>query len=102
MDRLIETKEHIAIASDQYGGIAGLVTMEDVVETLLGTEIVDEFDSEKDMQEFARKRWRSRAVKLGLIMENEELSREKDEIVQYGITGGQAPKEDQKKKKKKK
>ncbi|MGK7389413.1 MAG: hemolysin family protein [Candidatus Cyclobacteriaceae bacterium M2_1C_046] len=94
MDRFLEKKDHIAIVTDQYGGIAGLVTMEDVMETLLGTEIIDEFDSEQDMQEFARKKWRSRAIKLGLIEEAEEGSSEKDEVVRYGITGGQAPEEE--------
>ena len=51
---LTERKEHIAIALEEYGGTAGLVTMEDVIETLLGMEIVDEMDTVQDMREYAR------------------------------------------------
>lgn len=94
MDRFLEKKDHLAIVTDKYGGITGLVTMEDVMETLLGTEIIDEFDSEQDMQEFARKKWRSRALKLGLINEQDEAL-EKDEAVHYGITGGKAPNQEE-------
>ena len=46
--------------------MSGLVTMEDVVETLLGLEIVDEADTREDMQEFARNLWKTRAAKMGL------------------------------------
>lgn len=63
---LVANRDHIAIAVDEYGGLSGLVTMEDVVETLLGMEIVDEADTREDMQEFARALWRKRAEKMGL------------------------------------
>lgn len=98
MDQLIVNKDHIALATDRYGGISGLVTMEDVMETILGTEIVDEFDSEKDMQAYARKQWRSRAIKLGLIVkeEKDQEEDEKQDVVHYGITGGEAPRKDKK------
>ena len=65
--RFIETREHIALVSDQYGGKAGIVTMEDVIETLLGIEIVDELDHDVDMQALARKQWQHRAKHLGLL-----------------------------------
>lgn len=58
---------HIAMVIDEFGGMAGLVTMEDVIETLLGMEIVDEVDGEADMQVLARRQWERRAEKLGLI-----------------------------------
>ncbi len=64
---LIERRAHIAVVVDAYGGTAGILTMEDVVETLLGLEIVDEFDRTADMQQLARRNWKARALKLGLI-----------------------------------
>ena len=63
---LVANRHHVAIVLDEYGGMSGLVTMEDVVETLLGHEIVDEADTREDMQEFARNLWRTRALKMGL------------------------------------
>ena len=68
--RFIETREHISLVLDEFGGTAGVVTMEDVIETLLGIEIVDELDDTEDMQALARKRWKERARNLGLL-ENE-------------------------------
>ena len=65
--KLIETKAHIAVAVDEYGMVSGLVTMEDLFETLIGIEIVDEMDSVEDMQVLARQNWETRAKKLGLI-----------------------------------
>ena len=64
--QLIRNRDHIAIVLDEYGGMSGLVTMEDVMETLLGLEIVDEVDTREDMQEFARSRWKSRASAMGI------------------------------------
>ena len=64
---LTEQNEHIAIVHDTYGSITGLVTMEDMLETILGLEIVDESDNVTDMQALARKRWEERAKKLGII-----------------------------------
>jgi len=65
--KLIERKAHIAIVVDEYGMVSGLVTMEDLFETLIGLEIVDEMDDVEDMQVLARKTWEARAKKLGLI-----------------------------------
>lgn len=67
---LVANRHHVAIVLDEYGGMGGLVTMEDVVETLLGLEIVDEADTREDMQEFARNLWRNRAAKMGLEITN--------------------------------
>lgn len=67
-ERLLEKQEHIAVVVDEYGGFAGVVTMEDVVETLLGMEIVDEIDAIEDMQKLAREKWIERAKRLGIVV----------------------------------
>lgn len=56
-EKLLEKKEHISIVIDEYGCMRGIVTMEDVIETILGFEIVDEKDSVADMQVLAREKW---------------------------------------------
>lgn len=64
---LLEKKEHIAIAIDEYGGIGGLITMEDVIETLLGFEILDEKDVVVDMRQYARDRWQKKQEKYKML-----------------------------------
>ena len=66
-ETLNEKREHIAVVVDEYGGLMGLVTLEDVIETLFGLEIMDETDSISDLQGYARKKWEQRARKLGLV-----------------------------------
>jgi CBS domain containing-hemolysin-like protein len=60
-ERLLDHREHIAVVVDEYGGVDGVVTMEDVLETLIGLEIVDEMDSVQDMRAMARSKWEARA-----------------------------------------
>lgn len=67
-DLLLNDRQHIALVIDQYGSAVGIVTLEDVIETLLGLEIVDEHDSEVDMQKFARERWKERASRMGIVI----------------------------------
>ncbi len=51
---LMHEQSHLAVVKDEFGGTAGLVTLEDVIETILGAEIVDEHDEVADMRELAR------------------------------------------------
>lgn len=71
LDKFITENEHIALVVDEYGGTEGLVTMEDVIETLLGIEIVDELDSAEDMRALARQNWQLRAQRMGLLPADE-------------------------------
>ncbi len=63
-ESLLEKKEQISAIIDEYGGFRGLVTMEDVIETMLGFEIVDERDSVVDMQELAIQQWQKQKRKI--------------------------------------
>jgi len=71
-EQLVETRNHMALVVDEYGTVSGLVTMEDVIETLLGLEIMDESDNVSDLQVQARKNWETRAKKLGILEDNKE------------------------------
>ena len=60
-DEMLSKDEQIAIIINEYGSFQGILTLEDVIETLLGSEIVDENDTVRDMQQLARDRWKKRA-----------------------------------------
>ena len=60
LDLLLSRKDHICVVDDDYGQTAGIATLEDAIETLLGCEIVDETDAEVDMQQLAKKRFKDR------------------------------------------
>lgn len=64
-EKMLEKKEHISIIIDEYGCLRGIVTMEDIIETALGFEIVDERDAVTDMQKLARDRWQKRKAEQG-------------------------------------
>lgn len=70
-EELVGSKNHMALVVDEYGSVSGLVTMEDVIETLLGLEIMDESDKVEDLQMLARKSWETRAKRLGIIDEED-------------------------------
>ena len=59
-EKMLGTREHISIIVDEFGGLRGVVTMEDVIETMIGVEIVDEQDTATDMQELAREVYQQR------------------------------------------
>lgn len=63
----LQKREHIALVVDEFGGMCGIATMEDLIETMLGLEIVDELDNVEDMQKLARNQWQQRARVLGLL-----------------------------------
>lgn len=59
-DEMLEHDEQISIVIDEYGSFQGIMTMEDVIETIMGSEIVDERDSVRDMQQLALNQWKRR------------------------------------------
>jgi CBS domain containing-hemolysin-like protein len=80
LELFLDKRQHIAVVTDNYGGTQGLVTLEDVVETLLGMEIIDEMDKVEDMQALARQQWVKRARALGVKIEtaqHDSLEKEK-------------------------
>jgi len=78
LERFLRERQHIAIVVNEYGGADGLVTLEDLIETLMGMEIMDETDNVEDMRALARRRWVRRAKAMG-IEPHRPLGSEKDE-----------------------
>ncbi len=68
-ESLIRQKQHIALVINEHGGTEGIVSLEDIVETLLGMEIVDEMDQVDDMRALARQQWQKRIEAIGLKVE---------------------------------
>ena len=65
-DELLGKRAHLLAVFDEHGGLAGVVSLEDVVETLIGIEIVDEADKIDDLRRLARQKWEERMKRLGL------------------------------------
>jgi CBS domain containing-hemolysin-like protein len=66
LERFLKDRQHIALVVNEHGGTDGLVTLEDLIETLIGMEIMDETDDVEDMRALARKQWKKRVKTMGL------------------------------------
>lgn len=73
-DEVLHQRTHIMVIIDEYGGMEGIITMEDILETLLGLEIMDESDRTADMQQYARRMWKKRAKAMGISLPKDEQS----------------------------
>lgn len=67
LDQFIKRKEHIFLVVDEYGVTTGILTLEDVIETILGVEIVDELDDVEDLRKLAEDKWKKRKQQLTLL-----------------------------------
>lgn len=76
LELFLNSRQHIALVEDAFGGTKGIVTLEDVIEALLGMEIMDEMDNVEDMRVLARRQWQARAEKLGIDVDALELNAE--------------------------
>ncbi len=72
LELMLKNRIHIAVTVGEYGEVKGLVTLEDVFETLLGLEIVDEIDRVEDMQALARQMMDRRVERLGMKLSDDE------------------------------
>jgi len=71
-EEVLHKRAHIMMIVDEYGGMEGIITLEDILETLLGLEIMDESDKTADMQAYARRLWKRRAKDMGLSVPVED------------------------------
>lgn len=60
LQQMFEEREHICAVVDEHGGLAGIITLEDIVEELIGQEIIDEYDTVSDLRTFAKLKWFTR------------------------------------------
>lgn len=84
LDFFLNNRQQLAIIVDEYGGVKGLVTLEDVIETLLGMDIIDETDNVADMQALARQQWVKRAEAMGFELPDELAGADEDKELREG------------------
>ena len=66
-DEMLAAREHISLVLDEYGGMDGIIALEDIIESLLGFEIIDEKDKIDNMQQYAIERWKEKQKKYDLL-----------------------------------
>lgn len=72
LTQLFRLKAHMVMVVNEYGSVEGVLTLEDVMETLLGVEIIDEEDKTVNMRKLARRLWRQRAESMGINVDFQE------------------------------
>lgn len=81
-DKMLQEKSQIGVVIDEYGCFQGVLTFEDVIETIFGFEIIDEMDVVTDMQQYARERWQQRQKKYRTISPKEVRLEQSAELAQ--------------------
>lgn len=72
MKQMLLGKDQISLIVNEYGTIRGILTLEDILETLIGHEIIDEGDKNVDMQKLAKRLWKMKAQKHGIELEKKQ------------------------------
>jgi len=74
MRELLISKTNISLVVNEYGTIRGILTLEDILETLIGHEIIDEGDKNIDMQKLAKRLWKAKAQKYNIDLEDNKTN----------------------------